>query len=533
MDIQQASSSKNTRASLLLYAVVLYSGAAVMMYEFLAVRILNRFFGSSIFVWAAVINVLLAGLCIGYALGGVMADRFGSFRSLGIPLLFAGITAAFTEVIAIFIGDWLLTVEHALVLHPYIAAFCTSFLPILALGTVLPQAIRLQANRTERVGGSAGWMSALSTAGSILGVLLTVYLLIPRLGLRESIYWISGLLAVLGMLLIVLPRKMGLLKAAMVLLLLTPGSASAEILFEEYTNYHHIVVEDRAKVRLLRFDDAVQSVMYKYAPDKDGFEYTEFFHVPVVLDPTINSALFIGLGGGTGPKSFLKDYPKMEIEVVEIDQRVVDVARKYFMLPEDPRMEIHVRDGRIHLQRSKKIYGTIIVDAYSSGPYGAFLPHHLATKEFFELTWKHLEHGGSLVYNIASEEQEDTRKLARTLYATMHGVFQTVYAFDVKSSYNMILVAQKIDPDQPEAASGEKKVWPGAPWLKHPLTEEKIATLTDQLLRSSVLHQPQLPQRVRQFSSLQGSAPGETIYTDNFAPVDVGPGGRGAHRYRE
>ena len=58
---------------------------------------------------------------------------------------------------------------------------------------------------------------------------------------------------------------------------------------------------------------------------------------------------------------------------------------------------MRIADGRVYLRRASGPYGAIIVDAYGTGPYGAYLPYHLATQEFFNLAWGKLENGGCVI----------------------------------------------------------------------------------------------------------------------------------------
>ena len=528
MHSQEEGLGNNRRAAaqaVSLAGCVLLSGAAVMIYEFLAVRILSRYFGSSIDVWASVIAVLLAGLTAGYAIGGVLADRFGSVQPLALALVVAGGTGVFAERIATAVSTRLLGIDWALAWHPYVAAVFVSFIPVFALGTVLPQAIRLRAERTRRLGSAAGWIAAISTLGSILGVLLTVHLLLPRTGIRETLYGISGLLVLAGM---ILPA-LSLRRAVPVLLFfcLIQPTAHAQTIYENYSAYHHILVEDAHGTRTLWFDSAPQSTMSLDDAYAGGFEYTDFFHAPLLLDPTIASVLFVGLGGGTGPKAFLRDYPQIRVEVAEIDPVVLDVARAYFALPDEPRLRVVIRDGRVHLQRSQTKFGAVIMDAYASGPYGAYVPYHLTTQEFFKIAWNKLENAGCLVYNVIGVYGRRQDETVRGIYATLGTVFQAVYAFQARSSMNTVLVAQKIDARKLFFdGTRDRYAWPQGPWLRHPLNATELRDLARTLMHQGMLRVPGFDKRVTQFSGLQNAPPDGPIYTDNYAPVDLAPGRR-------
>lgn len=507
----------------MMIVMVLLAGAAVMIYEFIAVRIMARYFGSSLDVWASVITVLLAGLCVGYALGGILSERYGTLRPMAIMLAFAGISGLFMEQVNTAVGEFMMTTEFALRWQPYVAAAAVSLVPILALGTILPQAIRLRARGTEQVGTAAGWISALSTLGSVLGILVCVHVLLPHMGVRAALTWVSIKLIAWGLVFAVLSsRRLGLVAVAA---LLIPATAHSQIRYEDYSAYHHILVEDINGERQLRFDEAIQTTMSLYDPNSGGFEYTTFFHVPILLNPTIKSALFIGLGGGTGPKEFLLHYPYMRIEVAEIDPEVHRIAQEYFALPKDPRLRVTIRDGRVHLQRSRKNYGTIIMDAYASGVYGPYLPYHLVTDEFFKLVWERLDNGGCLVFNVASNDLKLLAPETSAIYSTMARTFQAIYIFDAQSSFNSVLVAQKIVPGA--VADGEtQQAWPEGPWTEHPLTAKQLRQMARTLLDNGYIIVPGFDSLVGQLSPITSSPPSATIYTDNFAPVDITPGGR-------
>lgn len=505
--------------SIALWTAVLLSGAMVMLYEFVAARILQRYFGSSLDVWASVISVMMAALSLGYATGGMVADRRGSFAPLGWAMIIAGVTGAGMEVLAALVGERLPEIEVARVLHPYIASGLVSFVPIFALGSVLPQAIRLYAGHARGVGSAAGRISAVSTFGSIVGVVLTVHVFLVHVGVRETLYGASAVLAVTGLVVALLPKPR--LAAALAAALFWPHPANAQILYDNYSAYHHILVEDVGRERHLRFDNAVQSTMALDNIYSGGFEYTDFFHIPKVLYPQINSALFIGLGGGTGPKTFLAAYPTMTLQAVEIDPAVVQVAAKFFGLPQDPRLTVIVDDGRTYVQRGKSIYGTIVVDAYASGPYGPYLPYHLATQEFLKAAWKRLINGGSLVYNVVGKHNNVYQEGVYSMHATLASVFQAVYVFEARSTINTVFVAQKIEG----AATAETAAWPNGPVLKV-LNPQELAQSTQTLVDGGLLIFPNLAARAKQLGPMNGKVPPVPAFTDDRTSADIAPGSR-------
>ncbi len=499
---------------------VFLSGASVMIYQFMVVRILARDFGGALDVWASVIAVCLAGLSIGYWLGGKLADRFRSWRVLGLMLVLGGVSGAFVEVLANRAGNALIQIDFALTWHPYMAAFVSCFIPNVALGAVLPQTIKLATRQLEKVGATAGRIAALSEVGSITGVVLTAQVLMLYVGVRESLYLTSGVLIAGGL---ILSQAGRWLAPAAALLLLWPAPAHANIIFEDYSAYHHIIVEDTDTHRLLRFNRDIQTTMSLHDPYAGGFEYKDFFHVPVLFDPTIERALFVGLGGGTGPKDFLNHYRDMQVEAVEIDPAIVEVAREYFYLPHDPRLEVIVQDGRAYLRRTQKTYGAIVVDAYASGgPYGAYLPYHLATREFFDLARNRLEPGGSLVFNAVGAHGGMNANVIRDVTTTLRDVFEHVYVFQAHTSINTVFVAVKAV----EQGSPDEQRWPNGPWTRHPLSGVELRAMAEQLMEEGIIRVPDFNMRVAQFSRAHRHTRGGNVLTDNHAPVDIGGGRR-------
>lgn len=503
------------------------AGGAIMMIEFIAVRFLQRSFGSSLDVWASEIAVCMAALAVGSAGGGWLVDRFRSYRMIGALMIGAALTCLPIEWLARSMDDWLLEFEFAW-WHPLAAAGVSSATPLLLLGAVLPHVVRLQTVRIERLGRIAGGMSAVSTVGGIAGVLATTALL-GSYGVRETLWGLIIVLLVTGTATFgfaaVFARPAAVVAAA--LLALIPASAQSlygNVIFERYTAYHHILVDDTRGHRIMWFDDAPQSTMSLSNPIEGAFEYCDFFHVPVLLHPSMSRVLFVGLGGGSGPKQFLHDYPTIRADVVEIDPVVVDVAKQYFALPADPRLNVTIADGRNFLRRSQGGYGAIMMDAYASGRGGIYLPYHLATKEFFEIAWSRLETGGCLVYNVVGQFGGQNDDTIQSVYATLMSVFKNAYSFSALTSMNIVFVAQKIEPAAlDDAGRIDGKSWPDGPWLEHPLTVSTLRQLASTLYGQGVIKRQVLLQRAGQMSTPRVRT--ELVMTDNYAPVDI-TGGR-------
>jgi spermidine synthase len=225
--------------------------------------------------------------------------------------------------------------------------------------------------------------------------------------------------------------------------LLPLTSRGSDLLYETTSPYHHIRVIDEKGMRILCFDDALETRMSITNPLIGHFEYTEYFHMAWLWNTNIQSALMIGLGGGSVQKTFHYYYPSVTIDSVEIDPSVVQVARTYFSYQESDRQKIHVEDGRLFLRRSTGKYDFLILDAYVQGRYGSSIPQHLATKEFFELARDHLTTNGVVAYNVIGTLNNWHGEIVGALYRTLKSVFPQVYIFPAESSMNVVLVATR------------------------------------------------------------------------------------------
>jgi spermidine synthase len=182
---------------------------------------------------------------------------------------------------------------------------------------------------------------------------------------------------------------------------------------------------------------------------KGHFEYTEYFHLPWLWNTQMTSVLMIGLGGGSTQRAFEYYYPKVNIQTVELDSAVVSAARDYFHFADSERQKVQVEDGRVFLRRSQARYDLIVLDAYVQGRYGAGIPQHLATKEFFEIVRNHLTTNGLVAYNVIGTLNGWHADIIGAMYRTMKAVFPQVYLFPARTSLNVVLIATRT-PFKPE-----------------------------------------------------------------------------------
>ena len=517
-----------------LYVAVFVSGAVLLGVEIAASRVVAPYFGNSLYVWGALIGVVLTGLAIGYWVGGVLADlrpttgllalaiSIGALLVLTIPLADDAILRRIVE--------W----DPGPRLNPLLAAVALFGPMSIVLATVTPIAVRIHARTIDTLGRTAGRLFAVSTFGSIAGTWATAFVLVPEFGTNQLLAQgaaalfaavvlvafvgrlrVAGALATAAFVGAVLasfelaPSQTGTLAAAEAqnyspvyrLRGETSGGVdyAAEgyrVLYKKETAYHSLAVVEDDFARYLRFDSSFQSGMQIGKPFQSEFAYVPMFHLPFAYRRNINDLLFIGLGGGSSPKRLWRDFPNLRIQTVEIDPEVVNVAYRYFGLPRDPRLAVETDDGRRYLARTDRKWDVIAVDAY----YSDSIPFHLATFEFVQLVRERLNPGGILIANVIGSINGAGSKLFRSFVRTYRTVFSTVVVHPVEprgdTVQNLIVLATD------GAAPSERE-------LLERWRERRPKTA------------PELESQIRNRWDRPIETDGVPVLTDDYAPTDA------------
>ena len=195
------------------------------------------------------------------------------------------------------------------------------------------------------------------------------------------------------------------------------------MLYETESPYQYISVvrlDDGARVLELNEGVAYHS-MWRRDSVLTGQYWDVFLLLPPLLGREPRELLVIGNAGGTISRAYGRFYPSVSIDGVELDSKVTAAGRRFLGLGDNPRLRVITADGRPFLQRSRKRYDLIVVDAYRQ-PY---VPFYLATREFFTLAREHLEPGGMLAVNVAKvpgdarltrgDRDDPPRRLPRSL----------------------------------------------------------------------------------------------------------------------
>ena len=213
--------------------------------------------------------------------------------------------------------------------------------------------------------------------------------------------------------------------------------AEDKVLYDKVSRYNTIrVVEDDRGLRTLQFRKygARQSVVKVGDPDHLELAYARLMPIGLAFVEQPKRILIVGLGGGTIPSFLHKHYPRMVIDVVEIDAEVVHVAKQFFGFREDATMHAHVADGRRFIERCQDPYDVIFLDAFDAES----IPYSLATREFLVAVREALTPGGIAVANVWSS---GSNPLYDSMVQTYQDVFKQLHIVDVSGVGNRILIA--------------------------------------------------------------------------------------------
>lgn len=490
-----------------LYATEFFAGMAVMAVELGASRLLAPYFSSSQIVWTVIIGAIMIAMALGNVWGGKMADRNPDPAKLYNRILIAAIWIACIPFVGKYIiaGISLLTAmvitKNFLVWASLFSCIVLFIFPLMLLGTVTPSLVKYTVGDLKRNGEIVGRLGALNTIGSIIGTFVPTFLTIPAVGTAATFLIFAGILALLSIIYFASVRKFKVKAVASVLLIgiLSFGINGYSFAFfddgivyegESIYNYLQVKENDQSMILSTNVLAGVQSIKMKNQ-ELTGMYYDYALAAPFMADVPAkekSDILVLGLGTGTFADMCTKYFPHADVEGVEIDQKIADLAVRYFDLPKQ--VTVSVYDGRAYLSNDKK-YDVIMVDAYQD----ITIPFQMSTVEFFNLVKNHLTEDGVMVVNLNMTSSADG-SINQYLCETIASVFPDVYTVDVENGTNTELFAAK----------QEGKIMEAVSHIPNACTNE-LSVLADMMEKA--------------VNGLEKVEKGSRILTDDKAPVEV------------
>ncbi len=176
-------------------ALVFFASGSVLVLEILAGRLLAPYVGVSIETFTGIIGVVLAGIAIGAWLGGGLADRFDPRLLLPGALTVGGGLVIASVPLVRFFGPSSPDASPGTIVVLAAVAF---FAPSAVLTAVTPIVVKMQLRELEQTGRVVGWLSAMGTAGALVGVFTTGFVLVAAFPTTPIVIVLGALLAATG-----------------------------------------------------------------------------------------------------------------------------------------------------------------------------------------------------------------------------------------------------------------------------------------------------------------------------------------------
>ncbi|MHC5035297.1 MAG: fused MFS/spermidine synthase, partial [Planctomycetota bacterium] len=417
------------------------SGLAALSCEVLWMRYL-AFFSNVAYAFTAILGTFLLGLGAGSLLCRLFLARCG--RPL---LLLAGIELLLgLTILACFSAGALVYTALApapLKLLPMTAI--TVLLPTVLMGAAFPLICAAFTASVETVGRSIGVVYAVNTAGSIVGSLIPVFVLIPLFGIqpslllaallygaasvalfwaaqpRRQLVWVSGAVAAVGASAVAFAIAVPPDLCARVLLATSPdlGRHTEVAFYREGRTGTAVVLRDRVNDTKVIYINSTGEVPTTY----DSMYCFKLMGIlGPLLHPNPDEVLMICFGGGIAAGAAVQFPDVKSLEVVDLESSVVEAARTMEEenngLLRDPKVQITIDDGRNYILTSRRNRPVIVTDSTHPKSSDSWV---LYTREFYRTLKEHLAADGVLVQWLPMHN------LSVTEYKVILRTFQSVF----------------------------------------------------------------------------------------------------------
>jgi spermidine synthase len=404
----------------LVFPTAFLEGASVIIIEIAGARALAPFFGTSL-------QVTLFFLAVGYGVGGILARRLSGWM---LPALFAlaGLWTALYPIWRTAILDST-SKQFGVAIGSLISASILFGVPLLMLGAVSPVLIAYIDRRRPGAGTAAGKLFFTNTMGGLIGGWVTAFALIPHARVSHTLIATGVGLILLGLLWVVIARSLNsallvvpaLLIAGYILFFVKPQRTGVDkydvpfsLLYSRQSGIGLLQVLEYDHPRHIGRMLLINGVMQGEMDPRNGRadlnpQQLDYIHNLHLLSyshhPTAKSALQLGLGAGLLPKELARR--GVTVTAVEIEPRMVELAREFFQLPQN--VDVRIADARTFLRNDPQKYDLIFLDTFASESTAWYL----LTKEAFEEMRDKLNPGGRLVINTVAYASTDKPGLDR------------------------------------------------------------------------------------------------------------------------
>lgn len=366
-------------------------GFASIAIQFLILRQLSPFVGSSVIVVSIVISIFLAALAGGYYSGGKVAENHTGklSRNLFLAATILGIFGSYSFVLLFFnlfsgAGTLFAFIVYLLLVMAPSVFFVAQTIPILA-----------NSMQHGSVGEKTGNTLLFSTIGNVFGGVITTVIIMYYFGISWALVFTSMILYALSITLSSRKRRVSFYLMFLVPLVFSVNISMSETFFVKETAYaNYGVIEDVNHTYFIA-NESGASMLSKESGK--GFPYIENIKEMIAhykKRGSLPDILVLGAGGFALTAEV--GAPIGNVTYVDIDTQIRRTAEKYFLKKKIVGNFVG-KDARVFLREDASLYDFIIVDAYTNK---TTIPESLTTLEFYKSVRTHLKPEGHMISNI-------------------------------------------------------------------------------------------------------------------------------------
>lgn len=419
-------------APILLTSLLIISACAIF-YELLISTISTYLLGSSVLHFSVTIGLFLSSMGLGaFVSKYIETDLLKKFILIELLLGFLGGLSAF-----ILFASNAYTGQYYMVLIVLIVLLGT------LIGMEIPLLTRLL-KKYEDIKDVIAKVLAFDYLGALVASLLFPLLLLPLLGVMRTAFFVGLINVLIALFNLVIFQKR--LKSASaykwlggtVVVVLLAGMVYSyqlvgffdqlqyndKVIFAEQTKYQKIVISQWNKDLRLFLNGNLQFSSI------DEYRYHEpLVHIPAMLTYQPEEVLVLGGGDGLAVKELLKYDNIGHIDLVDIDERMLELAKENPLFLElnegallDPKVSLHAEDAFTYVKYAGKLYDLVIIDLPDPSDHAI---SKMYTKEFYQMLWHLLTEQGVLV------TQSTSPFFAREPFWCINHTLQDVFAYVV------------------------------------------------------------------------------------------------------
>lgn len=444
----------------LLLVLFFVSGFTALAYEVIWGRLLVLYFFGTVYAT----SILLATFLLGIAGGSWIYLRYFRKATL-VKFAYLELTVSLFAMIGL--SSYFFFPENL------VAGFSTSLfslvllssimvlIPGICFGIIFPLVSDYILHRTNSIGFTMGKIYSINTLGAIFGAFAAGFFLIPFIGLKTSLVFLSLLGVGIALIVLFIFNRATTINyifvgfSILIIFLLAfsiPSQFLGSSSFKEDVQISYYEEGLSATVSVAENFDKGEKFFRIYVDGQEVAANTPVMsldskilaHLPLLLHKNPKNALTVGFGsGGTSHSMLTHDLD--EVDVVEIEENVVK-AQEFFTdlnenVLENNNLNVILDDARAYLSLTDKKYDVISTDC-TNLRYGS--NSNLYTKEYFEILKSRLNSDGIVsVWVPVSDVREDEQKILMNTFRQVFPNMSVWYMYNKLSHYFVYIGTEK------------------------------------------------------------------------------------------